>query len=114
MTSPSLASQSEFGPGAPTAALAEARFSAVRLWLYAIAALILAMVIVGGATRLTDSGLSITEWKPLLGAIPPLNEADWQEAFDKYRQIPEYKLINRGMSLEAFKTIYWWEWAHRF
>jgi heme a synthase len=113
MTSPSLASQSEFGPGA-SAALPHRGLRAVRLWLYAIAGLILAMVIVGGATRLTDSGLSITEWKPLLGAIPPLNQADWQEAFDKYRQIPEYKLVNRGMSLEAFKTIYWWEWAHRF
>ena len=87
---------------------------ALRLWLYAIAALILAMVLVGGATRLTDSGLSITEWKPLLGAIPPLSEADWQEAFGKYQQIPEYQLINKGMSLAAFKTIYWWEWAHRF
>jgi cytochrome c oxidase assembly protein subunit 15 len=76
--------------------------------------LILAMVIVGGATRLTDSGLSITEWKPLLGAIPPMNDADWQDAFHKYQQIPEYKLINRGMSLSEFKTIYWWEWAHRF
>jgi heme A synthase len=72
------------------------------------------MVIVGGATRLTDSGLSITEWQPLLGAIPPLTEADWLEALEKYRQIPEYQLINKGMSLEDFKFIYWWEWAHRF
>ena len=88
--------------------------AALRLWLYAIAGLILAMVLVGGATRLTDSGLSITEWKPLLGAIPPLSEADWQEAFAKYRQIPEYQLVNKGMSLAAFKAIYWWEWAHRF
>ncbi len=86
----------------------------MRLWLYAIAGLILAMVLVGGATRLTDSGLSITEWKPLLGAIPPLSEADWQEAFAKYQQIPEYQLVNKGMSLAAFKAIYWWEWAHRF
>jgi cytochrome c oxidase assembly protein subunit 15 len=87
---------------------------ALRLWLYAVAALILAMVVVGGATRLTDSGLSITEWKPILGAIPPLSDADWQDAFAKYRQIPEYHHINKGMSLEAFKAIYWWEWAHRF
>ena len=86
----------------------------LRLWLYAIAGLILAMVLVGGATRLTDSGLSITEWKPLLGAIPPLSEADWQEAFAKYQRIPEYQLVNKGMSLAAFKAIYWWEWAHRF
>jgi cytochrome c oxidase assembly protein subunit 15 len=72
------------------------------------------MVIVGGATRLTDSGLSITEWKPLLGAIPPLNEAHWLEAFEKYKLIPEYQIQNRGMSLAEFKFIYWWEWAHRF
>ncbi|MGI9483319.1 MAG: COX15/CtaA family protein [Hyphomicrobiales bacterium] len=86
----------------------------VRAWLYFICTLILAMVLVGGATRLTDSGLSITEWKPILGAIPPLSEADWQHAFSLYKQIPEYKVINRGMSLEEFKFIYWWEWAHRF
>jgi cytochrome c oxidase assembly protein subunit 15 len=88
--------------------------TALQIWLFTVAGLIFAMVLVGGATRLTDSGLSITEWQPLLGAIPPLNEADWQAAFQKYRQIPEYQLINKGMSLEAFKTIYWWEWAHRF
>jgi heme a synthase len=86
----------------------------VTLWLWAIAALIFCMVIVGGATRLTDSGLSITEWKPLLGAIPPLNAADWQVAFEKYKLIPEYQVQNKGMSLEAFKFIYWWEWGHRF
>ncbi len=86
----------------------------VRAWLLGMAFLVFAMVIVGGATRLTDSGLSITEWLPLLGAIPPLNEADWLIAFEKYRQIPEYQLVNKGMSLEAFKFIYWWEWAHRF
>jgi cytochrome c oxidase assembly protein subunit 15 len=86
----------------------------VRAWLIAMAALVFCMVIVGGATRLTDSGLSITEWQPLLGAIPPLTEAHWLEALEKYRQIPEYQLINKGMSLEAFKFIYWWEWAHRF
>lgn len=86
----------------------------VRNWLYFVGFLIFVMVIVGGATRLTDSGLSITEWKPLLGAIPPLNVADWQVAFEKYRQIPEYQLINKGMSIDEFKFIYWWEWAHRF
>ena len=86
----------------------------VRAWLLGVAALIFCMVIVGGATRLTDSGLSITEWQPLLGAIPPLTEAHWLEAFEKYRQIPEYQLINKGMSLEEFKFIYWWEWSHRF
>jgi len=86
----------------------------IRAWLVFVAAMVFAMVIVGGATRLTDSGLSITEWKPLLGAIPPLNEADWLAALDKYRQIPEYQLINKGMSLDEFKFIYWWEWGHRF
>jgi cytochrome c oxidase assembly protein subunit 15 len=86
----------------------------VRWWLLFVAAMVFVMVIVGGATRLTDSGLSITEWKPLLGAIPPLNESHWLAAFDKYRQIPEYHLINKGMSLDEFKFIYWWEWGHRF
>ncbi|MCB1378239.1 MAG: COX15/CtaA family protein [Alphaproteobacteria bacterium] len=86
----------------------------VRGWLFFVAFLIFCMVIVGGATRLTDSGLSITEWQPLLGAIPPLTEADWQTAFEKYKQIPEYALVNQGMDLQAFKFIYWWEWAHRF
>jgi cytochrome c oxidase assembly protein subunit 15 len=72
------------------------------------------MILVGGATRLTDSGLSITEWQPIVGTIPPLSQADWQEAFAAYRQIPEYTELKRGMSLDEFKTIYWWEWAHRF
>lgn len=87
---------------------------AVRVWLLVVAALVLAMIVVGGATRLTDSGLSITEWKPILGAIPPLSEAHWLEAFAKYKQIPEYHVVNKGMSLAEFKTIYWWEWSHRF
>jgi cytochrome c oxidase assembly protein subunit 15 len=87
---------------------------ALRLWLGAIAALIVAMILIGGATRLTDSGLSITEWQPIIGAIPPLSEADWHKAFAAYRKIPEYTELKAGMSLEAFKTIYWWEWAHRF
>lgn len=86
----------------------------VRWWLYGIAFLVIVMVIVGGATRLTDSGLSITEWKPIHGVIPPLNEAEWQEEFAKYKEIPEYQLINKGMSLGEFKGIFWWEWAHRF
>lgn len=108
MTADSLAS-------APTAAIAPERAGrrAIGLWLFAIAALIGAMVLVGGLTRLTDSGLSITEWRPVTGIIPPLSEAAWQDAFRQYQAIPEYALINRGMSLEAFKTIYWWEWAHR-
>lgn len=86
----------------------------VAAWLWAIAAIVVLMIIVGGATRLTDSGLSITEWQPIMGAIPPLNEADWQAAFAKYKAIPEYELVNKGMSLDAFKSIYWWEWGHRF
>ncbi|WP_374274244.1 COX15/CtaA family protein [Brevundimonas sp.] len=90
------------------------RSRAVALWLFGVAALVFAMVVVGGVTRLTGSGLSITEWKPLLGAIPPLSDADWRAAFDQYRQIPQYELVNAGMSLNEFKGIYWWEWAHRF
>ena len=87
--------------------------AAVRLWLYAVAALVLALVLVGGATRLTESGLSITEWQPVMGALPPLNETQWQSEFEKYQAIPQYHELNRGMSLDAFKTIYWWEWTHR-
>lgn len=88
--------------------------AAVAIWLWSVAFLIFCMVIVGGATRLTDSGLSITEWRPLLGAIPPLNEADWLTAFEKYKLIPEYQTLNKGMMLADFKFIYWWEWSHRF
>jgi cytochrome c oxidase assembly protein subunit 15 len=87
---------------------------ALRIWLAALAALIVAMILVGGATRLTDSGLSITEWKPIVGVMPPLSESDWNDAFASYKTIPEYTELKRGMSLEEFKTIYWWEWAHRF
>lgn len=97
-----------------TLAAADGGKRAVEVWLWLISALVFAMIIVGGATRLTDSGLSITEWKPILGAIPPLSDADWQAAFEKYRQIPEYHLVNKGMSLEDFKFIFWWEWGHRF
>jgi cytochrome c oxidase assembly protein subunit 15 len=86
----------------------------VRVWLLLVAALVALMVSVGGATRLTGSGLSITEWQPIIGALPPLSDASWQEAFEKYRQIPQYEYVNRGMSLSAFKAIYWWEWTHRF
>jgi cytochrome c oxidase assembly protein subunit 15 len=98
----------------PTARKRTGADTAIRVWLGCVIALIFAMVVVGGATRLTGSGLSITEWKPILGAIPPLSAADWQEAFDKYRQIPQYQLVNKGMSLDEFQFIYWWEWAHRF
>lgn len=87
---------------------------AVLVWLYVLTAMVFLMVVVGGATRLTDSGLSITEWKPIMGIFPPLTDAAWHDAFEKYRQIPEYHIVNRGMSLEAFKAIFWWEWGHRF
>ena len=90
------------------------RVDPVRVWLFAVAALVFVMVSVGGATRLTGSGLSITEWQPIMGAIPPLSDAAWQEALEKYRQIPQYQHVNKGMSLEAFKRIFWWEWSHRF
>lgn len=85
----------------------------VRLWLIAVAVLIAVMVLVGGATRLTESGLSIVEWKPVTGVVPPLNAAQWAEAFDGYKAIPQYRQLNSGMSLEEFKTIFWWEWSHR-
>jgi len=86
----------------------------VRWWLYITALALIGLVLIGGATRLTDSGLSITEWKPVHGVIPPLSAEQWQEEFDLYRQIPEYQLQNRGMNLDEFKFIYWWEWGHRF
>jgi cytochrome c oxidase assembly protein subunit 15 len=86
---------------------------AVRIFLAVLFALVVAMIAVGGLTRLTDSGLSITEWAPVTGAVPPLSAADWEGEFELYRAIPEYQLQNRGMSLEEFKVIYWWEWGHR-
>ena len=92
----------------------QASRKAVGVWLLAIAVIILAMVTIGGLTRITGSGLSITEWDPIMGAIPPLSDAQWAEAFAKYQKIPQYILENRGMSLEAFKGIFWWEWTHRF
>lgn len=87
--------------------------TAIRIWLMALFALVVLMIAVGGLTRLTDSGLSITEWAPIKGAIPPMNAADWQAEFDRYKEIPEYELQNHGMSLAEFKVIYWWEWGHR-
>ena len=86
----------------------------IAIWLFTLAGFVMLMVLVGGLTRLTDSGLSITEWAPIRGALPPLSHADWLAEFDKYKQIPEYQLVNAGMSLAEFKIIYWWEWAHRF
>ena len=82
-------------------------------WLFTVAVCVIAMVVVGGATRLTGSGLSITQWKPFAGAIPPLDPAAWNDLFSRYKAIPQYRLINAGMTLGAFKSIFWWEWAHR-
>jgi len=85
----------------------------VAIWLLACAALVFLIVAVGGVTRLTRSGLSIVEWQPLVGAVPPLSQADWQELFAKYQATPEYRHVNAGMDLEGFKRIFWWEYAHR-
>jgi heme a synthase len=85
----------------------------VRIWLVVVAAMVVAMVLVGGATRLTESGLSIVEWKPVTGALPPLSEKAWNDAFEGYKTIPQYRQLNPRMSLDEFKTIFWWEWSHR-
>jgi len=85
----------------------------IRVWLIVLFALVAAMIAVGGLTRLTDSGLSITEWRPVTGSLPPMGAAAWQAEFEKYQTIPEYQLQNKGMSLADFKTLYWWEWGHR-
>ena len=86
---------------------------AVRGWLFSIALMIAIMVLVGGATRLTESGLSIVEWKPVTGALPPFSQSEWEQAFEAYKLIPQYRQLNAGMSLSDFKTIFWWEWSHR-
>ncbi|MBI4366965.1 MAG: COX15/CtaA family protein, partial [Deltaproteobacteria bacterium] len=91
----------------------EFRPGVVRLWLLVVAAMIFLTLLVGGATRLTESGLSIVEWKPVTGVLPPLSQPAWQDEFTKYQAIPQYRELNRGMSLEQFKGIYWWEWTHR-
>ena len=85
----------------------------VRIWLYALAVMVLLIVVVGGATRLTESGLSITEWEPIHGVIPPRGEAEWMEEFAKYQTIPEFQQLRPDMTLAEFKGIYWWEWSHR-
>ncbi len=86
---------------------------AVIVWLFACCALVFAMVVVGGVTRLTHSGLSIVEWQPIVGTLPPLSQADWETLFHKYQQTPEYQQVNKGMSLDEFKGIFWWEYFHR-
>jgi cytochrome c oxidase assembly protein subunit 15 len=108
MTEPQPASS----PRSPNSAQAHNR-TWVRGWLYVVAALMVATLLVGGATRLTESGLSIVEWKPVTGVLPPTTADAWQAEFAKYQQIPQYHELNRGMSLDEFKTIYWWEWTHR-
>ena len=96
-----------------TSFLRSDRSTPVAVWLFVVAALVVAMVVVGGATRLTGSGLSITEWRPVTGVIPPLSDAGWQAEFAKYQKIPQYRLLNEGMGLAGFQAIYWWEWTHR-
>ncbi len=91
----------------------ELHVRALRRWLLCVAAMIFLTLVVGGATRLTESGLSIVEWKPVTGALPPMSGADWQSEFTKYQATPQYRELNRGMSLGQFKTIFWWEWSHR-
>src|SRR5437870_11623342 len=86
---------------------------AVAAWLLVCCAFVFAMIVVGGITRLTHSGLSIVEWQPIVGTLPPLNDAQWQDTFAKYQQTPEYRQVNRGMSLAEFKGIFWWEYSHR-
>ncbi|RKT34090.1 cytochrome c oxidase assembly protein subunit 15 [Roseovarius halotolerans] len=109
--------EGEAPKAAPTGGMIDARprgaRRAIRAWLMVLFALVVVMIAVGGLTRLTDSGLSITEWKPVTGALPPMSEAAWEEELEKYRQIPEYQLQNKGMSMSEFKRIYWWEWGHR-
>ena len=85
----------------------------VAVWLFACAAIVFAMVVIGGVTRLTGSGLSITEWKPIMGTLPPMSAAAWADAFEKYKAIPQYAEVNAGMSLSEFQGIFWWEWGHR-
>jgi len=97
----------------PSSQSALAADRAIAIWLLVCCAMVFGIVLIGGLTRLTDSGLSITEWKPIVGALPPLSAADWQSEFERYQQIPEYQEINRGMTLAEFKGIYWWEYVHR-
>ena len=108
LAAPAAFSGVDATPGAPGRAE-----RAIAAWLLACCALVFAMIVVGGVTRLTHSGLSITEWQPIVGTLPPLSEQDWQTAFDKYRATPEYRQVNKGMSLDAFKGIFWWEYVHR-
>src|ERR1700748_912840 len=91
----------------------DSRARIIRLWLWAVAAIVVALVLVGGATRLTESGLSVVEWKPVTGVLPALTVAVWTSEFEAHTAIPQYREMNSGMSLSDFKTIFYWEWAHR-
>ena len=86
---------------------------AIYIWLLTITAMVLLIIVIGGLTRLTDSGLSMTDWRPILGTIPPLSLEDWLVVFEMYKQTPEYKIVNKNMTLNEFKYIFWWEWFHR-
>lgn len=101
------------GQGRRPSPFANERSPAVAVWLFVVAAMVFAMVMVGGATRLTGSGLSITEWKPVHGVVPPLNETQWREEFANYRKIPQFRAVNADMTVQGFKRIFWWEWVHR-
>ena len=98
--------------GGMISAPAEAGRRGIRLWLMVIFALVAVMIAIGGLTRLTESGLSITEWNPVMGALPPMSEADWAGEFAKYQASPQGQIVNSGMTLDGFKAIYWWEWGH--
>src|SRR5438477_6463435 len=114
-TTATMAAQSAM-PSADEARPAPAAMGEPRMvagWLLVCCALVFALIVVGGVTRLTHSGLSITEWQPVLGALPPLLESQWNEAFAKYQMTPEYLQVNRGMSIDAFKGIFWMEYVHR-
>jgi len=100
-------------PGARAGDMPDASQPVVAAWLFACAALVMGVLIVGGITRLTHSGLSIVQWRPLTGVLPPLSEGDWAALFDQYRASPEFQQVNRGMDLAGFKPIFWWEYAHR-
>ena len=111
VSSPNAVAQPQ--AGVIDAGMRQGARGAIKRWLMVLFALVMIMIAVGGLTRLTDSGLSITEWRPLTGAVPPMTEAHWLEEFEKYKQIPEFQIQNQWMQLEDFKVIYWWEWGHR-
>ena len=87
--------------------------SQLKIWMITLLVMIVLIILVGGLTRLTDSGLSMVDWRPILGTIPPLNKSQWLKVFNDYQQTPEYLYVNKNMSLEEFKYIFWWEWFHR-